>query len=266
MGISCSTEIDILTPNSKTIPIVYGLIDPFDSIHSIRIERSFLIRDKEGAQLNDSDSLYFKNADVWLRGITDNSINWEFKLEKTNVDKDFGLFTGENHHVYQLRDTLPIQVGESTTVSAGEPNIEKIELEIFIPDIEMHLMSEAPIFSPVVVYGKPSSKNASVYGGSITRFYSSTKSLSPGARCNYREAAFTVHIFESTKNGTYPKTIKWTTPNGFSDGYTMSPERLFNRIMMGLSNSDSVRVRVFKSFDIEITLALRNFGDYQANL
>lgn len=265
-GIGCNTEIDILTPNSETIPIVYGLLDPFDSIHSVRIQRSFLISDREGAKLQDPDSLYFNNVEVWIRGIANDETKWVYPLEKSFIDKDSGAFTGENHHVYQLRDTLPIQVLGSSSRVAGRPDIEKIELNIKIADIDVELIQDAPVFSPVVVYGKPSSKVASVYGVSVTQFHSSTKSMDLEARCNFHEAAFNVHIVEITKDGSYEKSIRWHTSNGFSDGYVLSPERLFNRIMMGLIGSDSVNARVFKSFDVEITLALRNFGDYQANL
>ncbi|MFA5816788.1 MAG: hypothetical protein WC865_14330 [Bacteroidales bacterium] len=41
----CETEVNVLCPAFQTTPIIYGIIDPFDSVQSVGIQRSFLIRD-----------------------------------------------------------------------------------------------------------------------------------------------------------------------------------------------------------------------------
>ena len=52
---SCSSEIDILTEEYKTTPVITALINPWDSVHSVRVQKTFLIRDKDGAKLQESD-------------------------------------------------------------------------------------------------------------------------------------------------------------------------------------------------------------------
>ncbi len=81
---------------------MYAVIDPYDSIKSVRVQRSFIIRDLDGAKLNDSDSLYFPDVEVFLGGVTDGIVQWEYSLEKVDVEKNNGGFTGEKHHVFQL--------------------------------------------------------------------------------------------------------------------------------------------------------------------
>ena len=75
---SCETEVDIITPVTKTMPVVYAVIDPYDSIKSVRVERSFIIRDWAGAQLNDEDSLYFSDVEEFLGAKTDGVLQWEY--------------------------------------------------------------------------------------------------------------------------------------------------------------------------------------------
>ena len=64
IGVSCETDIDIIPDHTKTVPIIYSIIDPYDTIQTVRIERSFIVRDKEGAKLDNPDSLYFDSVNV----------------------------------------------------------------------------------------------------------------------------------------------------------------------------------------------------------
>ena len=263
---SCESELIIMTPDFQPTPVIYGLLDPFDSIQCIRVQRSFQILDKEGAMLNDSDSLYFKNVDVWVRGLTNNEMVWEYNLVKTDAIKDSGRFTGNKHHVYQILDTFPISIIGASMRQAGIPDVEKLRLDIDILELDVHLSAESPIFSPVVIIGSPSSRTASVYGSSATMFTYFTQSLDKTAKCNYGEIEFTVHFVETTDNGSYDRDISWHTTNGFSGGYILTPENFFNRILRELSGADSANVRVFRDFDIKTTLAQQDFGDYHSNI
>lgn len=44
MLFSCESEPDVITPVTKTVPIVYAVIDPYDSIKSVRVEPDFHVQ------------------------------------------------------------------------------------------------------------------------------------------------------------------------------------------------------------------------------
>ncbi len=263
---SCETEVDIITPVTKTMPVVYAVIDPYDSIKSVRVERSFIIRDWAGAQLNDEDSLYFSDVEEFLGAKTDGVIQWEYILEKVDVTKIEGQFTGKNHHVYQLAEVLPIEISK-TYYGYGAPNVASLYLKIIVNDIKDTLFSESPVFSPGWIEKFPKGKTIGLYQQNTTSFMVKAATISPTRTINYKEIKFKVYVSEFSANGRKEVIIEWRTTSGFGDrGYYLTPERLFNRIMMGLDLTDNVSSRVLNFIDIEMTMAKRNYGEYQANL
>ncbi len=62
---ACETEIDP-SDTWQTIPVVYGIIDPGESVHTIRINRSFLGNSKPDVMATESDSLIY-DFDVDVR-------------------------------------------------------------------------------------------------------------------------------------------------------------------------------------------------------
>ncbi len=263
---ACETEVDIITPETHTVPVVYSVIDPYDSISSVRIQRSFIIRDHTGAQLNDEDSLYFSDVEVFLGGKTNKEIHWEFKLAQVEIKKQEGQFTGDNHHVYQLAKTLPVRINE-TFYGYGDPDVAMLYLKIIIHDINDTLYSESPVFSPGWIEKSPLGKFIGVYGRNETSFRIKANSIAPNSAFNYREIKFSIKISEFCSTEKKDKVVEWTTVRGFGgNGYYLTPERLFNRIMMGLQHNDSITARVLNGIDIEMTIARRNYGDYMANL
>lgn len=261
---ACETDFNILTPTFQTTPIIYGIIDPYDSIQSVRIERSFLIRDKQGAQLQDPDSLYYDSVQVFLTGLVKDQETWRIELKKTSVEKDSGSFTGQNHHVYSHTGKLPVILTNASQNDPGRPDIEKIGLTVNILDITKSFHSATPVFSPIrVLNSSHPQTNISLYGDYVSAF---TIYANPGLQGEFyeeKEIRFRVNILEYSESGIYPKYIEWYTSNGFSFGnYKMTPERFYNRVMMGLDRSDSIQVRVLGDIEVEMTLAAKSFGDY----
>lgn len=104
---SCSVDLDVHTPDSDPIPVVYALIDPMDSVHYIRLQRSFASTDDPAFSVNNPDSLYFDDplVEVLLVGSGGDTIRVE-PVRDTLLTKDPGLFTGETHHLYAFQTPL----------------------------------------------------------------------------------------------------------------------------------------------------------------
>lgn len=263
---SCETEVDIITAVTKTVPIVYAVIDPYDSIKSVRVQRSFIIYDTEGAQLQDEDSLYFDKVEVFLGGKTNGITQWQYQLERVDIDKENGKFTGSNHHVYQLKSPLPIEISE-TYNGYDNPNVAFLFLKINIIDTGDTLYSESPVFSPGWITKSPRGKSIGVYGRNSSKFLINATTIAPNMSFNYQEIVFKVNILEFSNTGKEEVTVEWRTVRGFGEyGYYLTPERLFNRIMMGLEDTPNISTRILNSIDIKMTIARENYGDYMANL
>jgi hypothetical protein len=112
MGIglsSCRTDFR-LTADFKEIPVIYGLLDPSDSVNYVRIQRAYL--DKDGSAFywsQSADSIYYADVlDVTVEELSTGSI---YLLERVNGDtiglpKEPGTFAHLPNILYRLKAQL----------------------------------------------------------------------------------------------------------------------------------------------------------------
>ena len=103
--LSCSNEIDLLEPG-ETIPVVYGIINPDDSIQKIRLTRTFDGSYTPGVDAKVSDSLYFRDARIYLELRSDQGEVLErLKLEQAIIeDREDGVFATTPNIIFIGRD------------------------------------------------------------------------------------------------------------------------------------------------------------------
>lgn len=256
--IGCTSDIDMLTDKSKTVPVVFALINPWDSVHSIRVQRSFLIRDKEGAKLQDSDSLYFEKVDIRMAGLVDGVERFGYDFEKTFVDKDSGDFTGEGHHVYQLKQKLPIELIGGDELNPGRPDIHFLAFTIYIHDLDTLINHQIPVFSHIIIRNSPISKKIVIYGYKTTSFSLLYRSGIGSRKLYSGQSKFLFHISEYGEGFGYDTVYSYKgTPN------LDKPEFFYNRILMSLQNSPkNVRTRVFHTMDVQWTLTDSSYSEF----
>ncbi len=258
---NCESEIDILTDEYKTVPIITALINPWDSVHSIRVQRTFLIRDKDGAKLQDSDSLYFNKVDIHLSGIFNGEKKFSYNFEKLFIEKDSGNFTGEGHYIYQLNQKFPISVTGREGYSSGRPNIDYLAIEIYIEDIDTLISRNIPVYAPVHIYNQPQPSRVVIYGDYVSSFHCNSQSnVADVLRTG--ELEFRFHISEYGDSFGYDTV--YTYKFGAAIAYRFdSPERLLNKILMSLDLSrDSVKTRVFHCMDLYWVLTEPAYAEY----
>lgn len=107
--ISCGNEVPIAADWQEKI-VIYGLIDPEDSVQYFRIEKAYL--DPNTSALitaKESDSLILSPADVVLRLVKDTNV--KFNLQRVNrMPKDSGLFGNDQNYLWKT--TQPILANE----------------------------------------------------------------------------------------------------------------------------------------------------------
>jgi hypothetical protein len=112
----------------------------------------------------------------------------------------------------------------------------------------------------IVLNNGRQSKELRLYGQNKTTFipFAISASGENGRGCEIR---FRVYINEYSEHNTWSTCVEWFT-NRLDGGYLMTPERFYNRLMMGLSRSDTILVRILKRIDVEMTVAGINFSDF----
>jgi hypothetical protein len=96
---SCDNEVDINADWKETI-VVYGLINPNDSVQYIKVNKAFLNENISAlVAAKEADSLYIKSVEVKLIEIYSGA---EYTLTRVNkLPKDSGIFNSSTNYLYQ---------------------------------------------------------------------------------------------------------------------------------------------------------------------
>ncbi len=104
LGSGCSNDFDVAAP-WKDIPVVYGLLDLQDPIHSIRVEKAYLDPDANALDLAKiPDSLYYAALTVQLEK---NGNGQRYTLRRVDgnqvgLPRDPGIFADAPNWLYQI--------------------------------------------------------------------------------------------------------------------------------------------------------------------
>lgn len=197
---SCDNEIELNAPY-KEIGVIYGLINPSDSIHYVRIQKAYLGPGNALTMAQVADSIYYPDIlDVQMVRIKDGSVMSSFPLTRfIGSDKEGGVFASSPNVLYKSngevisRDSeYKIMVTNTQTgniFSAQTPIVDS--LRIIRPAIastnQIQWASQAPYRVEYVT-----AKNGKVYNLTI--------------RFKYGEEVFGSGVVT-------PKHIDWIFPN-----------------------------------------------------
>lgn len=152
---ACSNDFEVTAPYQH-IPLVYSILDISDTIHYVRIQKSFA---GEGSALDmarQSDSIYYQQAHVALERWKDRVFAESFDLIRTQeIIKDSGLFSIEDHHLFYTTETL-------------DPTSE-YRLNISLPEIETELSAATFLVSGIRLI-KPSFNQPTISFSNYDRY------------------------------------------------------------------------------------------------
>jgi hypothetical protein len=156
-AMSCETGF---SPNldSDSIPVVYAVLNEVDSIHSIRLSKTFLTDVSIHTQGVPGDSLYYRDAEVRLERWFYGNFVQEARFELTDsINRNSGLFPTAAVPLYQLkRDDLNWRFFD------GYPG-EIFRLIIEIPDQPI-VYSEFKLVRPLeMIYPRSNGRSFNMY-------------------------------------------------------------------------------------------------------
>jgi hypothetical protein len=144
---ACDNEVDI-NADWKEILVVYGLLDPLDSVQYIKINKAFLNENENALKVaQNPDSLFIKDAKVTLLHINSGTI---IDLERVNeIQKDPGIFAQNPNYLYKT--TVPILENEPYKLTVESKltgqKVEAVTWTLRKARIEAPFKSSNPTFS-----------------------------------------------------------------------------------------------------------------------
>lgn len=140
--VSCETEVQVNAPFDD-IPVVYGLLDITDTIHYIKVNKTFLGEGDANLMATIRDSSEYEDIKVTVKRVNQfdgNKFDREYLLEEVEVtNKEEGLFYGPEQTVFAF---------EESALSAEN----KYLLEIDIDNGRKIITSETDLISPDNVF------------------------------------------------------------------------------------------------------------------
>lgn len=149
---SCENEVDINADWKETM-VVYGLLDPNDTIQYIKVNKAFLNNNTSAlVAAQNSDSLYLKNVEVNLIRLNTGEV---IPLQKTNNKiKNPGIFSSDVNYLYTTKNAIAENEPYKVEVKSGlTGNIASaVTWTLRKARIEAPFRSNTPIFSLAANY------------------------------------------------------------------------------------------------------------------
>jgi len=104
--VSCGNDLVIMAPY-KGMPVVFCVLNQKDSVHYLRLEKSFLGEANAYEMARLTDSIYYPEASVILERWADGSMKEQIALTHTlNPVRDSGVFSNDPNYLYQTAAPL----------------------------------------------------------------------------------------------------------------------------------------------------------------
>lgn len=238
---SCENEVELNAPK-KDITVAYGILDGGDSLHYVKVNKSFLPeRNARTYASEEYSKTYYDNASVHIRELEeDGSLRRNFELKDSLLEKEAGLFQHDEPqklYYFEATDLDPSYRYElRITINEGEEN-------------EKSVKGSSSLVGPVNL----TSHNPGGQFGSEFYFYRGDEyndnfSLEWGATENAAQYNLTLRIHYSeifTNGDTVRKSLDWRLGSQSGDRTEMriGGEPFYRKMANSLSSKDGLNKR-----------------------
>ena len=257
---SCDNDIQVVDPG-KTIPVIYGILNPDDSISYVRLTKSFVGDTSATILAKDPSNLYYDSATVSLdintpEGYPISSL--VFNREQIG-DREPGLLLTSPNLIYTLRKPVNQLCPEGCQL--------RLVVRIW-PEDEIISAQQIYITPPEILSPRTSKQTRlSLYGGEPTRIKWVDKfgfqKYVLIIRFNYIER-FINHQDTVTYDQEFTKDSQKTMPGSTTGNilHIFEGDMFLKKIGSSLKSSDGLVNRSFVSIDIVICCLSKAFCDY----
>ncbi len=258
----CNEELPILAPGNP-VPVVYSFVNPADTIHYIKLGRSFCGNETFSKMARDSSLLFFANPQVALEIVTD--IGWPVKYasfsKSIGPEKEPGVFLESPNLLYKFNGQLQTYLADGYTM----------RLIISIPDEKIYCSASQIYYAPPELL----LPTASHHTMKMNLYYGEPIQIKWEDKYGY--SAYQIAIIFNYQDF-YDNDSLFTSAKVLfnHDGHVSSPDQKTSTLiqilhgdtflrLLGKSIEDNVNVlyRKFQSFDIVLTAASPSYRDYR---
>jgi len=231
---SCSTEV-VNPIAAYTWPVVQCLINYEDSVHYVRLGKTFSGSDFETI-IQNPDSLYYKKANVYFDIVENDHVIETFQLAVTDeLQRDPGFFPETPFRLYK-------------TDSALSP--DSITLRIELPDENRYVLAG------INIRGKPHFSSPDPRLNKLLDFYEDEVVRISWYGCDeLAETIVRLWYLEHTENGIDTCQLDWAREG---NSFVLDPNKWFDFMLFGIKDDYRVLARSLLKVDILVSA-----GNYQ---
>lgn len=246
--VGCDQSFDI-TIESKPTTFVYSVLDPSDTIHYIRINKSFIADDNIIDIIKISDSLNYSNLKVQIEFFNDIGENVLYYAKPTiYTPKNVGIFYSEPNILYCLKcDINPYTLAEITIIN---------------PICCDTISARTKISRPGIFYlpGMWTSSTQVTFYGTGYRMYWQTGTGS------YSAISMTFHyknVYEGfSVNNSFEYLLQYDNRLNLEKEYFFTLDEFLDKVSSRIPIESLVKYRVFDSIDFHINSSEKFLYEY----
>lgn len=251
----CQEDPVIQIDGFHTQPIIYSIIETFDTVHYIRLGRFFSGNSDPAETARIPDSIYFNTANVKVTLVTGRGATTIVPVERVvESNKEPGFFDSGDFAVYRFRKVLVL--GEYPYYYLP---YERMRLEVDIPGLPAAKCSTAVVFPPKIWWPLMASQFVFIYPDNPLRV------LWSGDAWNEIDVGFSIHeLFPDTvitRDFTLQKTndVYW---NGKYYEIKVPYELIIQILDVNLKVRNDVIRRYFGRFRIDVLTGNTDFNSF----
>lgn len=240
---ACETDVDINAPYEK-IPVVYGLLDRGDSIHYVKITKTFAGQGNAYDFAKVPDSSYFETVEATIQQIENNSVVNTFTLTDTILkNKDTsGVFYAPEQKVYYFIE--PNLSADATYILKLNLDEGQIQTQAETKLIENVSIIQPTNNNPSMNFAKANSSETDEYFFTNVVF-----TLDDYAELYSLKLRFKYDEYYSETNF-QSKEIIWNQGEIDGDSKSLSGEEFYPFINERVSDDPNVVRRIFRGIDL----------------
>ncbi|MBT3747651.1 MAG: DUF4249 family protein [Bacteroidetes bacterium] len=267
---ACETDFDPYIPSNPT-PVVYGIINPDDSLYQIRLTKSFVGPGSAYDYAQIQDSIYYPEARVYLETyLHNNTLLESVELELVEIEqREAGIFASLPNYVYQT-DVSQISLRPEHFIDKGIPYNAYLHLRAIIPGFRDTLFAETRLKqAPKII--NPRANFQKVYFYSEVPFQMEwTHTLQD----NYFEIQVILEYREILEDGEREAVVDWvlkgieyneeSIPGGRNNFYIyyFRAEHFYSQLRAAIKVDPEVKGRVVRNVDFVILTSDQTVNNY----
>lgn len=255
---SCSTDFDIIAPYQE-YTIVYGLLDQNETIHYIKVNKSFLGSGSAYDYASVRDSSEYANVDGTIERWYNGSLIETYYLRDTTLSvKDSGLFYYPDQTVYYF-------------IKSGLNTDSEYRLYLDINEGKKLVSGSTPLVKNMGVTATVTNPVYTInLSGALTNLYQDYP-IDYSTSENGRKFDVWIQFrYDEYAADTTQKSFRWkissfrslTTNGGENVDAFIGGEQFFSQVKNNVPVDASVTKRVFRAIDIYIVGASEDFSTY----